>query len=210
MQIVVRCTEALRQELLQQGLQQAVQPVWVFEKSHFLNYPAAAAFIDLLFENEEENLRILQQCRGVKIISSVVHTLGQTDTSFVRINGWATFLKSHAIEGSCRHEDLKKLAAHVFAGFNKTIEWLPDTPGFVVPRVVSLIVSEAYFALAEGVSTREEIDLAMKLGTAYPFGPFEWSEQIGAKNIATLLTTLSEQEARYKPAPLLLQHAAAI
>jgi 3-hydroxybutyryl-CoA dehydrogenase len=210
MQIVVRCTEALREQLLCQGLQEGIQPIWVFEKGDFLNHRAADACIDLLFENEAENLRIMQQCRGVKIISSVVHTLAETDTSFVRINGWPTFLKAPVLEGSCRHEDLKKLAAPVFAGFNKTIEWLPDAPGFVVPRVVSLIINEAYLALAEGVSTREEIDLAMKLGTAYPFGPFEWSEQLGPKNIATLLTALSQQEQRYLPAPLLLQQAGVI
>jgi 3-hydroxybutyryl-CoA dehydrogenase len=203
MQIVVRCTEALREELLCQGLQEGIQPLWVFEKDDFLNYRAADACIDLLFDNEAENLRILQQCRGVKIVSSVVHTLAETDTSFVRINGWPTFLKAPVIEGCCRHEDLKKLTTQVFAGFNKTIEWLPDTPGFVVPRVVSLIINEAYLALAEGVSTRAEIDLAMKLGTAYPFGPFKWSERIGPRNIATLLMALSHQEQRYRPAPLL-------
>jgi 3-hydroxybutyryl-CoA dehydrogenase len=210
MQIVVRCTGALRDAVLNQGLQEGIQPVWVFEKDDLLTYRDADAVIDLLFQNEGENLQILQQCQGVKIISSVVDTLSETDPSFIRINGWPTFLNAPVIEGSGRHENSKKFAAQVFSLFNKTIAWLPDAPGFVVPRVVSLIINEAFFALAEGVSTREEIDLAMKLGTAYPFGPFEWSERIGLKNIASLLTTLSQNEERYQPAPLLLQHAGLI
>ena len=41
----------------------------------------------------------------------------------------------------------------------------------------------AYLALEEHVSTKEEINTAMKLGTNYPFGPFEWANAIGANNI---------------------------
>jgi 3-hydroxybutyryl-CoA dehydrogenase len=48
----------------------------------------------------------------------------------------------------------------------------------------------------------------MKLGTAYPFGPFEWSEMIGLQNIVALLQQLSTRQPRYTPAPLLLQAAA--
>jgi 3-hydroxybutyryl-CoA dehydrogenase len=37
----------------------------------------------------------------------------------------------------------------------------------------------------------------MKLGTNYPYGPFEWSEKIGLKNIYNLLQRLSKTETRY-------------
>jgi 3-hydroxybutyryl-CoA dehydrogenase len=57
--------------------------------------------------------------------------------------------------------------------------------------------------LGEKVSTKEEIDLAMKLGTNYPWGPFEWAEKIGVENILNLLEKLSQQEERYFPAPAL-------
>jgi 3-hydroxybutyryl-CoA dehydrogenase len=57
--------------------------------------------------------------------------------------------------------------------------------------------------LNEKVSTKEEIDVAMKLGTNYPYGPFEWSEKIGLKNIYELLFTLSRTSPRYEPAGLL-------
>lgn len=210
MQLVVRCNEALKDELANNGMQEGVQPIWVFEKVDLLNYKTADAVLDLLFENEPDNLEILQQLNSLKIINSVNHTLQETDGSFVRINGWPTFLKAHIVEASALHEDLKKLAETAFSYFNKTLAWLPDEPGFVVPRVISMIVNEAHFALAEGVSTPEEIDTAMKLGTAYPYGPFEWSEKIGLQNIAALLSTLRVQQPRYTPAPLLLQRAATI
>ena len=90
---------------------------------------------------------------------------------------------------------------------NRNPEWVPDIKGFISPRVVSMIINEAYFTLEENVSTKEEIDIAMKLGTNYPYGPFEWSKKIGLKNIAGLLTELSITEKRYEPASLLLKEA---
>ena len=70
-----------------------------------------------------------------------------------------------------------------------------------------MIINEAYFTLEENVSTKEEIDIAMKLGTNYPYGPFEWSKKIGLKNIADLLKELFITEKRYQPAALLLKEA---
>jgi 3-hydroxybutyryl-CoA dehydrogenase len=70
-----------------------------------------------------------------------------------------------------------------------------------------MIINEAYFALEENVSTKEEIDIAMKLGTNYPYGPFEWAKKIGLKNVVRLLTELSLSEKRYQPAGLLLKEA---
>ena len=70
----------------------------------------------------------------------------------------------------------------------------------ITPRVIAMIINEAYFTLQAGVSTKEEIDTAMKLGTNYPYGPFEWADKIGLNRIKTLLQTLSKTDTRYLPA----------
>ena len=98
-------------------------------------------------------------------------------------------------------------AGSLCAAFNKTAEWVPDLPGFVSARVVSMIINEAWFALEEEISTKEEIDIAMKLGTNYPYGPFEWGEKIGLHNVYQLLEALSVSQSRYIPAPLLKKEA---
>jgi 3-hydroxybutyryl-CoA dehydrogenase len=66
-----------------------------------------------------------------------------------------------------------------------------------------MIINEAYFALGDGVSTKEEIDIAMRLGTNYPYGPFELVQKIGLNNIHGLLKKLKEQSTRYNIAPAL-------
>jgi len=210
MQIVVCGSENQQQEFTSAGLAEGTGVIWVFEKVDLLQYQNADVVIDLLYANNTDTNALLQQTPGAKIINSVADTLDETDPAFVRINGWNTFLNGPVVEASCRHGHLKKLAEQALSAFAKTVQWLPDESGFVTPRVVSLIINEAYFSLAEGVSTRAEIDLAMKLGTAYPFGPFEWSRHIGLKNIAALLQKLSRQQARYAPASLLLQEAGVI
>ena len=70
-------------------------------------------------------------------------------------------------------------------------------------RIISMIVNEAYFALGDEISTKAEIDIAMKLGTNYPYGPFEWSQRIGLKKIFALLQNLGGGDERYEIAPLL-------
>lgn len=204
MQIVVLGNAALQEELVQDTTDNGAEVVWIEVPNAFLNFPQADAYIDLLFDNTDARKRLLKSLepRPV-IITSVVHTLSETGNNFVRINAWPTFLKGPVIEAACLNDSLKEKCESVLKHFGKAVEWLPDVPGFITPRVVSMIINEAFLALEEGVSTREEIDTAMKLGTAYPYGPFEWSQKIGVFNIVALLNTLSKIEPRYMPAPFL-------
>jgi 3-hydroxybutyryl-CoA dehydrogenase len=78
---------------------------------------------------------------------------------------------------------------------------VPDTIGMVTPRIVSMIINEAWYAFDEKISSKEEIDRAMKLGTNYPFGPFEWGEKIGIERIRKLLESLKRTDKRYTIAP---------
>ena len=57
----------------------------------------------------------------------------------------------------------------------------------------------------EGTATKEDINTAMKLGTAYPMGPFEWCELAGLDNVYETLEAIYEdtKEERYKICPLM-------
>ena len=137
-------------------------------------------------------------------INAVSITLKELNApeNVVRINGWNGFLSrpNWEIAGSI-NEKVKS----IFAALDKQFTTVPDEPGFIAARILAMIINEAWFALEEEVSTKAEIDIAMKLGTNYPYGPFEWGKLIDEKNIFTLLQKLSIINKRYLPAPLLQQ-----
>jgi 3-hydroxybutyryl-CoA dehydrogenase len=204
MQIVVLTNGELKKELLNNADGVPAEVFYIEEAGEFEKYPQADAFIDLLFQ--PNHLPLLQKLLpSLVIINSVEHLLAETDPSFVRINGWPSLLQSSLVEACSFDEDRRKKTEQVFSFFNKQTEWMGDLPGFVTPRIISMIVNEAFFLLQEAVSTREEINTAMKLGTNYPYGPFEWAEKIGAGKIASLLNRLGKEQPAYLPNPLLVK-----
>ena len=206
MQIVVLANAILKEELSGNSGSPDEKIIWISNVDEFKDHLQAEILIDLLFKKEESRINLLQQfLPGLIIINSVEYTLSEIHPSFVRINAWNGFLRSALIEASCTNNDQKQKVQNVFELFNKKIEWLPDEPGFVTPRIISMIINEACFALEEGVSSREEIDIAMKLGTHYPFGPFEWAEKIGWGDIVSLLKKLALVNSHYQPSSLLLK-----
>jgi 3-hydroxybutyryl-CoA dehydrogenase len=166
----------------------------------------ADAIIDLLFENDPASFQRWKEFSGKTImVNSNLYTLAELDHGYVRFNGWNTFLYGSLLEASALADEAKTKVEQIFKSFGKEVEWVPDLRGFISSRVISCIINEAYFALEEGVSTKEQINTAMKLGTAYPYGPFEWAEKIGLKKIALLLQKLSSEDDRYQPCSLLLK-----
>ncbi len=81
-----------------------------------------------------------------------------------------------------------------------------DYPGFVTTRIGAMLISEAIFALQEGVAERSVLDKAMKLGYNLPMGPLELADLIGLDIVLHILETLYEnyKDPRYRP-PILLK-----
>jgi 3-hydroxybutyryl-CoA dehydrogenase len=164
--------------------------------------------LDLDFVNESGRCEQLAKLQPALImVNAVVPTLQEIGRSFVRINGWPGF------RGRKMHELVTPDAAitqrlhDLYARLGYTYRLVPDTPGMIAPRIVAGVINEAWHTWEEQVSTKEEIDTAMKLGTNYPFGPFEWGERIGLDQIAGLLWSLSRTDPRYLPAGALQQAA---
>ena len=160
----------------------------------------ADAFVDLRFEPTVERIKILSRLNPKPVlVNSVVDTLDRIHPGFIRINAWPGFLKGNILEAAAEENTREKAKAV----FGDGLEFVKDVPGFVSARIVAMIINEAFFTLEAGISSREEIDLAMKAGAGYPYGPFEWSEKIGVEKIRELLKRMGEEDPMYEMAVLL-------
>ena len=141
---------------------------------------------------------------GVKpvFINAVAETLSEFNLplNVNRINAWPDFLQNKLWEVASNNPQNIEI---IFNSINRDFILVKDEPGMVAARVISMIINEAFFANGEKVSTKVEIDLAMKMGTNYPMGPFEWAEKIGLNRIYQLLKKLSKKDDRYIVAPAL-------
>jgi len=201
MKIGVVCNEPLKEAFLAKGLPAGAEAVFVHSIAAL---PADATIVfDLLFDNEPSRVMALAQClpRPV-IIHSVTATLAEIGKPFIRLNAWQGFLQHPILEIAALPQD-EPIVQAVFAQLGWKYRLVPDIAGLVSARVIAAIINEAWFTFGEGISTREEIDIAMKLGTNYPYGPFEWGDKIGLGNIRRLLATMRDTDSRYQLAPAL-------
>jgi len=88
----------------------------------------------------------------------------------------------------------------------KTPITVTDSPCFVTSRLIQTLINEAIFCLYQGVSTKEEIDTAMKQGMNHPMGPLELADFIGLDVVLAMQQALYNgfQEPKYRPCPLLM------
>ncbi|HNN32354.1 MAG TPA: 3-hydroxyacyl-CoA dehydrogenase family protein [Chitinophagaceae bacterium] len=175
MKVIILCNEIQEKEIISKPTATDVNVSFTNNKHTFYS-TYADAYFDLLAD--ELNLEILRNDIPV-FINSVIQTCKELPNNCIRLNAWNGFLKNEIIEIATLHH-----LEYVEKVMNK-LSWKyqvsSDDSGLIVPKIISMIVNEAYFALEDNISTKEEIDIAMKLGTNYPYGPFEWSEKIGLK-----------------------------
>ncbi len=163
----------------------------------------ADCIIDLIIEDHPNHISQYRSTAIPVLIGSVVFTLSELEIEahlpIARFNHWPTFINRNCIEFTVAENQQEKFQ-HLFQTLNIPSFKTADEPGFVSARTVSMIVNEAFLAREEAVSTDLEIDTAMKLGTSYPMGPFEWCNKIGIDRIVRLLQKLAEKDQRYQPA----------
>jgi 3-hydroxybutyryl-CoA dehydrogenase len=157
----------------------------------------ADAFIDLKFENRTTHIeRLARLLPKPVMVNSVTDTLDRLHPEFIRVNGWPGFLKGKLLEAAAE-KNIQNRASELFG---EDLVFVKDVPGFVSARIVAMIINEAYFTWQAGTSQKEEIDIAMKLGTGYPFGPFEWASLIGVDKVVELLDRMAEADPLYEVA----------
>lgn len=167
----------------------------------FENYGDADAFIDMCFDGNFYSNR-----SKPLLVGETITPLKELPHNFNRIGrfcNWPGFTERDCWEIALSDDNNAEWLDPVMKGIHRNYRLTSDEPGLIAPRILACIINEAMFALSEEVSTAAEIDMAMKLGTNYPAGPFEWAAKIGFDKINTLLKKLAYTDSRYTPHPLL-------
>ena len=186
----------------------------------------AQLVIEAATENEGLKLKILQQLDALLAPEVIV----ATNTSSISITKLAAatkradrFIGMHffnpvpmmalveIIRGlqtsDATHATVKALAE----ALGKTPITVKNAPGFVVNRILVPMINEAFFVLAEGLATPEDIDAGMKLGTNQPIGPLALADMIGLDVCLAVMNVYVEEynDSKYRPCPLLKEMVAA-
>jgi len=168
-------------------------------------------------ENKKKNLQDLAKSLNPRIpilTSSVTVTVAEqtgwisSPSCLIGIGAMPTFLEGSLLEfatSPLSDESCAAIAVQFSTALEKESLFVQDSIGLVLPRIVCMLANEACFAAMENVASGRDIDTAMKLGTNYPNGPFEWTEKIGVRQVHAVLQAMAQSygEDRYRVAPLL-------
>ncbi|TSE28661.1 3-hydroxybutyryl-CoA dehydrogenase [Tepidimonas thermarum] len=105
------------------------------------------------------------------------------------------------------HDAVRELALRL----GKTPITVKNAPGFVVNRILVPMINEAFFVLAEGLASPEDIDAGMKLGCNHPIGPLALADMIGLDVCLAVMNVYFAEfnDSKYRPCPLLKELVAA-
>jgi len=178
------------------------------------NMPGALPAADVVFDFEladEPAGRALYKNAATPVFVHAVNqsllavTGGNREFTFFGFNGWPGCLEQPLLETSCLSDTHRPLLESVCATLGTDFRVVDDRVGLVTPRIIAMIINEAFYAVQDQTATRANIDRAMQLGTHYPHGPFAWCQRIGTAHVYRLLDALyaDTHDERYKIAPLL-------
>jgi 3-hydroxybutyryl-CoA dehydrogenase len=95
---------------------------------------------------------------------------------------------------------------HLVSSIEKTPVYSMDSPGFIVNRILIPMIHEAILLLEQGIGTKEDIDIAMRLGTNQPIGPLALADLIGLDTCLAIMQVLEKElkSLKYAPCALLI------
>lgn len=207
MTLAVLADDVLKQELLTKGVPADIEIVWADSLQSLLIIDADV-YMDLLFVMDPERISRLKRISSKPVlVNAVAFSTRAIGADVIRINAWPGMLQRSVTEIALPATMNEQVVKDIFERLQWSYQTAPDVPGMITARVLAMIINEAFYTWEAGVSSKQEIDIAMKLGTNYPLGPFEWAEVIGIQRVYELLHELSRTDVRYTPANALTKEA---
>jgi 3-hydroxybutyryl-CoA dehydrogenase len=202
----------------------------ITECIHYTNDIASMAGCDFIIEAVKEDKQVksavLKQIDSIATDAKVI----ATNTSMLSITELASFTEKpgrflgvhffnppmsmklvEVIKGELTSDESLAFVLQVLGEINKHPVVIPETPGFIVNRLLFPMINEAVFLLSEGIADAKTIDSCMRQGANHPMGPLELADLIGLDICLSILETLVEEtgDGKYRPAPLLKKYVRA-
>jgi 3-hydroxybutyryl-CoA dehydrogenase len=182
--------------------------------------------IEAATENEPIKIKILKQLDDLLSADAII----ATNTSSISITRLAAstqradrFIGLHffnpvammalveLIRGLQTSDETLAAMQSLVARLGKTPITVRNSPGFVVNRILVPMINEAFFVLAEGMASAEDIDAGMRLGCNQPIGPLALADLIGLDVVLAVMEVYVTEfaDSKYRPCPLLKEMVAA-
>jgi 3-hydroxybutyryl-CoA dehydrogenase len=106
-------------------------------------------------------------------------------------------------------EAMRDAAVGLFAADGVPVTVIHDSTGLIAQRVVATIINIACDIAQQRIATPEDIDRAVVMGLAYPYGPLAWGDRLGARVVLQVLENIHSLtgDPRYRPSPWLRRRA---
>lgn len=166
--------------------------------------------------------QLVEVATDLQIIATNTSTLSITELASVTdrpaqfiglhfFNPPMTMKLVEVIKGELTSDETLQSTLKILELLGKQSVVLPETPGFLVNRLLFSMINEAVFLLSEGVADAKTIDSCMRLGANHPMGPLELADMIGLDVCLSILDTLVEKtgDGKYRPASLLKEYVQA-
>jgi 3-hydroxybutyryl-CoA dehydrogenase len=194
--------------------------------TNYQDFTASQMVIEAATENYDLKIKILKQLDGIvskdTIIASNTSSISITQMA-AEVSNPQRFIGMHffnpvplmtlveIIRGLQTDDQTHALVQEMSKVLGKEPITVKNAPGFVVNRILVPMINEAFFVLAEGLATPEDIDAGMKLGCNHPIGPLALADMIGLDTCLAIMEVYFKNfnDSKYRPCPLLREMVAA-
>lgn len=180
--------------------------------------------VDIVIEASKEDLDIKKKiflelsdiCKSTTVLATNTSSLSINELSAI-VNKPERFIGFHFFNPAAKMELIELVVGSKTS--DETIEFarsfakdlrkhpivVKDSPGFVVNRLLLPQINEATRLLSQGIASKEDIDLAIKLGLNHPMGPFELADFIGVDTCLSIMEVLHNSlgDDYFEPTPLI-------